>query len=368
MSEPIKKPERKPESYRPSEKPEIIGLFENRTTKVVTEGNLTYIDGVPAIGWDIPWRDCTFSGCMTLLLNALGTNVTYERVMGLTGSCYRANMANGWDPASSIVDLTYYHMKVGVGTGNNINRVYGMDSYTVDDHAERDEAARKSIDEGFPVLSLGSRGAPEWGILLGYEKTEEGVKYFGRSYFDGDTPENEMFTENRYALASLFADYHQFYDKFCEPTPALDALKNSLETCLKIYAPHERIGYGAYDMMIKGFAENEYKSTWDTEGSVCNIMCNLIDARRAAHIYLDESAGMLAGENKLRLLAVSSMYKDMFDTLQGVIPYDTLRHDFDQNALSEETRGNMILALQKCKALEYQAHEAVAEILEHWEG
>jgi len=61
-------------------------------------GNGRYIDGAAALGWDIPWRNCTYSGCAALLLNTMGIDVTYEQIMGLTGSCFRASMAYGWDP------------------------------------------------------------------------------------------------------------------------------------------------------------------------------------------------------------------------------------------------------------------------------
>lgn len=357
MSEIAKIPSQKPESYKPSEKPEIVNLAEQKTSKVITTENGKYIDNVPQIKWG-EWHECTYSGCMMLLLNALGARTTYEQVMGLTGSCYRASMAYGWDPGSSIVNITYFHL--GINADQNANRLYGFDSFSIDDGVTRDEQVRNSIDSGIPVLILGGRCAPEWSIVLGYELTDGGTKYFGRSYFDNNAPDDEIYTENRYVLTNGYpGDWHKLFNKTCEPTPALDALKLSLETCLKMFTPHDNFGYGAYDMMIKGFENNEF-------GHVCNIVGNLIDARRAAYVYLNVNARLLTGTNKSNLLAVSSLYNDIFNMLQDVLPYEKLHHGFDESTISAEIRKELIEALRKSAILERQLRDIVTDILTNW--
>lgn len=380
MSEAVKIPNQTPESYRPGEKPEIINLSEQRSSKVIATNNGKYIDGVPTVKWG-EWHECTYSGCMTLLLNALGVNTTYEQVMGLTGSCYRVSMAYGWDPGSNIINITCAHL--GIDTDRNANRFYGINDKPIDMDKSTDEEreiwARESIDAGVPVLVLGSRGPAEWGVLLGYEKSPDGFKYFGRSYFDDEyydyvAAANETFTHNKYVLACNFPKkerqmfWGRLFNDSCDPTPALDALKISLETCLEMFKPHERFGYGAYDKMIHGFENNNFKRDWGSDdnsrdGDVGSIIRNLTDARRAAHIYLTESAEILTGDNKTKLSKAASLYKGMFDTLQGVMPYED---DFDQSAMTEETRWNFAEALRKCKDLEYQAHDIVKMILENW--
>ena len=381
MSETVKKPVQRPDSYKPGEKPGIVNLAEQKSSKVIFKNNGAYIDSVPPIGWG-EWRECTYSGCMTLLLNALGAKATYEQVMGLTGSCYRASMAYGWDPGSNIVNITYAHL--GINSDKNANRHYGINDKPIDmdktTDEEREVMARESIDAGVPVLVLGSRGPAEWGVLLGYEKSPDGFKYFGRSYFDDEyydyvAAANEIFTDNKYVLACNFPkkERQMFWGKLfndsCEPSPALDALRVSLETCLEMFKPHERFGYGAYDKMIQGFENNKFKRDWGSDdnsrdGDVGSIIRNLTDARRAAHIYLTESAEILTGDNKAKLSKAASLYKGMFDTLQGVMPYED---DFDQNAMTEETRRNFAEALRKCKDLEYKAHDIIKEILVNWE-
>lgn len=374
MSEPIKKPNQIPESYQPGEKPEIINLSEHRTSKVITEGNLTYIDGVPPVKWG-EWHECTYSGCMTLLLNALGAKTTYEQIMGLTGSCYRASMAYGWDPGSNIVNITYYWLFVATGNpvpDNNANRFFGIDYANIHDHINTDndravceEKVKASINSGMPVLVLGSRGAPEWGIVLGYEVTSDGFKYFGRSYFDEGASEDEIFTKNRYVLANRFpAECVHVYDNLCEPTPFIDAFKISLETCLDMFKPHEKFGYGAYDKMIQGFENNKFPTDWNSDGDAGTIIRTLIDARRAAYIFLNENAGILTENNKSKLLEVALLYKKMFDALQSVMPY---KKDFDQSAMSDKMSKEIADVFRTCKELEYKAHGIIKEILDHWE-
>jgi hypothetical protein len=312
---------------------------------------------------------------MTLLLNALGAKTTYEQVMGLTGSCYRASMAYGWDPGSTIVNITYWHQFVKTGKAvpdNNASLSYGIDYTNIYDHSfkENDKDAceklvQDSIKSGIPVLSLGGRFAPEWSIVLGYEISTEGTKYFGRSFFDENANENELFTDNRYVLADRFpAECVHVYTKPCEPISPINALKISLETCLNMFKPHERFGYGAYERMVKSFENNEFKCDWSDTGDIDTIFICLTDARKAAFKYLLENANLLSGENKNDLLKVSSLYKNMYNILQGVLD----DKDFDGNIISqsENVRTKIIGELHTLVKLERNAHVIIGNILNNW--
>lgn len=346
-------------------------MDEQILKKVIVTANGAYIDAVSSIEDDIPWRNCTYSNCTMSVLKTIGVKTTYEKVIGLTGSCYRTSMIYGWDPGSTIVDIIYAHL--GIHSGDNANHFYGINSYSIDNKDDCEKQVIESIKAGIPVLILGGRLLPEWSILLGYEVKVDGVKYFGRTFFDSMASEDEIFTDNRYVLLDRFpgnAEWNIFFNKSCEPTHELDALKISLESCLKMFTPHDKFGYGAYDKMIEGFEKNEYDSDFRGEGNgvIDNIICNLIDARRAAYIYLGESAELLTDKDKSKLLTVSSLYKDMFDALQKVVPYEKLSHDFDQSTMTEEIRRKFIVVLQRCKELEYKVHEIIKNILENWKN
>ena len=333
--------------------------------QVVTTEYGSYIDGVPPIGFG-QWTDCTYSGCLALFMDAAGIDATYEQIMGLTGSCYRASMAYGWDPGSNIVDISYSYL--GIKSGNNADRAFGFGEYTVDDETERNRQIRGSIDAGIPVLVLDGRGAPEWGIVLGYETVGGETKYFGRSYFDGNAAEDELFTENRYALFNNFngksSDWYKLY-KPAEPISETDALRISLTACVEMFKPHGKFGYGAYYQMIEGLENSRYPTEWGSDGDVGTIFYTLLDARRAAYIYLDESAGLLNGDMKSDLAAVSVLYKDMFDLLQNVIPYE---EDIGGLLSDEQKRTELIAVLHECVEYERQAQETIKNILERMEG
>jgi len=393
MSEPLKKPGRAPESYTPKEMPEIVKLAgEIKTRKpceVKTANGGSYIDGVPPLQWG-QLKDCTYSGCLALWLHALGIDATYEQIAGLTGSCYRLSMAYGWDPGSIIVNISYDTMRFknnACGTDDNANRAFGYEFHNEKNAAKRDEQVQKSIDAGVPVLALGSRAVPEWCIITGYEKAGDGVTYFGRSYFDDCAPEGELYTDNRYTLADRYpGDYPDVFVKLCggpcEPLPAKDALKCSLETCLTLFGKPKsrktkkaarRTGYGAYKFMIDSLRKNEYYNTFE-KSRECVIddlwmhFSNLLDARRAARIYLSESAALLSGENRAKLQRAAAMYREMFDALSAVLPYDKLYgHEFTPG-FTAQLREEIIAALQKMLSLEKQARVLVKDILKHWEG
>ena len=387
MSEPVKKPDQQPESYQPK-KPEMMRALEGAQVRlqpaypVLAANGGSYIDGVPTLKWG-EFKDCTYSGCVALWLNVMGVNATYEQVAGLTGSCYRLSMCYGWDPGSCIMNTSYSLLKGfadACGADDNANRAFGFEFYTVEDEAERDEKVQKSIDSGIPVLALGGTFFAEWNILTGYEKTEGGIRYFGRSYFDGFSSAHEFYTNNRYALANRYpGEYPGLFLKLCnqscEPTPSKEALKRSLETCLIMFgAPKtwksKRLGYGAYKFMIDSLKRDRYYNSLKKTTKYKDVemhFSNLLDARRAAHIYLAESAPLLSGENRARLLRVAAMYKEMFDVLSAVLPYEKLCNNEFEAGLSAELRQEIIGALQKMILLEKQARVIVRKILADWE-
>ena len=391
MSEPIKKPGRAPESYNPKVMPEIVRLAGEIKTRKPCEAKTanggSYIDGVPGLRWG-QFSDCTYSGCLALWLHAMGVDATYEQAAGLTGSCYRLSMAYGWDPGSIIVNISYHSLRFknnACGADDNANRAFGYEFHNEKNAAKRDEQVQASIDAGVPVLALGSRAVPEWCVITGYEKAGDGVKYFGRSYFDGDAPESELFTDNRYTLADKYpGDYPEVFVRLCgepcEPLPPIDALKCSLETCLKLFGKPKnwrsrkaarRIGYGAYRFMIDSLRKNEFFNTFD-KSRECVVddlwmhFSNLLDARRAAYIYLEESAALLSGENRAKLLSAAAMYREMFDVLSAVLPYDKLcNHEFTPG-FSAALRTEIIAVLEKMLSLEKRVRVIVRDVLKHW--
>lgn len=373
-NEVVKPTEQNPQGYGPS-KPEILNLARRTQAfnRVKFTNNGAYIDNVPTINFG-EWHECTHSGCMMLLMNALNTETTYEYLMGVSGSCYRASMAYEWDFGSNIVSIIY--ALLGYGGDYYAHRACGLDYHNPINDENRDEKVCESIDAGIPVLVLGGRMVPEWSILLGYEKTNNGIKFFGRSYFDNDADEDELFTDNRYTLLNSYpGDGIIKIFKICDPIYPKEALKASLETCLNFFKPHEKFGFGAYRKMIDSFKINSFTSDFGITkgGAVSSILINLADARRAASIYLNGCLDLISGENKSRLSQVSALYSDLFNILNAVINNPVCRFEntpdfkFEMVVNNEELRNYVADELMKCMEIEQRIQDLVKVILGNWE-
>jgi len=416
MSEPIRKPKQTPESYNPKNKPEILNMMEEsagkfkmkNTYQVKAANGGSFIDGVPMLKWG-EWKDCTYGGTLALIFDVIGVNTSYEQIMGLSGSCYKAIIGDDWDPSSEMP-------QVGINCENNAPKALGIEAYCLNDEQERDNNVTKNLDNGFPVLVCGQRGAPEWTVLTGYEKFENRVfkpgfwsfptatpsesgyagpdqipikgkadykhgdtlKFFGRTYFDYEiAPKDESYTDNQYYFANQYpgeypAGLLRFYDRKCEPLEPKTALKVSLETCIKTFEPtqgHYKQGYDAYDVLISGFELDDAYYKAKCQNDQYHIG-SLQDARRAAYVYLAASAGLLNGENKTKLTEAAALYKEMLDNLLAAIPYEKTSSVFNGSAdpaWSTAQRRDLAAALRKNKELEKEVRAIIRDILDHWD-
>jgi len=373
MSEPAKKFDQTPESYSPQAKPEIMKLAEgikmSRQYEVRAEGGGSFIDGVPMLRWG-QWKDCTYAGALALIFDAMGVETSYEQLMGLSGSCYKAILGEDWDPSSEMP-------QVGVNCEHNAPLALGIKAYSLKNAKKRDANVMKNLDRGFPVLLCGQRAEPEWTVLTGYEKTGDGVKFFGRTYFDyKGAPEDETFTGNQYYLANQYPGEYppsllRFYDRKRKPLAPRKALRISLETCIRTFEPAQggyKEGYDAYDVYIAGFELDDEQYREKCRNDQYHIG-SLMDARRAAHIYLRESAALLAGENRAKLLEASRLYRVMLDNMLAAVPYERTSSVFNGSSdpvWSAAQRQALAEALRKNKRLEKEVRVLVADILKHW--
>jgi len=374
MSEPAKKPGRLPEGYSPQAKPVIMKLaaeiIPGKTCEVRAANGGSYIDGLPMLRWG-EWKDCTYGGALALIFGAMGVRTSYEEIMGLSGACYKAILGEDWDPSSEMP-------QVGANCEHNAPQAFGIRAYCLKNEKKRDANVMKNLDRGFPVLLCGQRAAPEWTVLTGYEKAGGGIRFFGRTYFDYEgAAGDETYTDNRYYLANQYPGEYpngllRFYDKKRRPLNPRKALRISLETCLRTFAPEKpggyKQGYDAYDIMIAGFELDEEQYRAKCRNDQYHIG-SLMDARRAAHIYLRDSAALLTGENRALLLQASALYRAMLENMLAAVPYEKTSSVFNGNSnptWNAAQRRALVKALRENKGLEKQVRVIVAEILEHW--
>jgi hypothetical protein len=356
------------------QKQENLTMAENsnQVFNVKTANGGRYIDGIAELKWG-EWKDCSYCGNVTAILNAAGMDVSYEEVMGLSGVCWKALLRVDWDPSSQLPQN-------GLLCEKNVGDAFGVEVYTLQDEKEIEERARKSIDGGVPVLLLGGRFEGEWTLACGYAVEDGKTKFFGRTYFDyqaASVPKNEVYTDNNYFYSSGFPGWYpgaltRFYDKTCEPISRKQALRVSLETCIKMFeqppGEHHRFGYDAYDVMISGFELDDAEYPKKCQNDQYHVG-SLMDARRAAHVYLSMSAGLLDGENRARLAEMAGLYKTMLDNLLAAVPYEKTSSVFNGSADPAWTtaqRHALADALKTNKQLEKQARVIAADILANW--
>ena len=121
-------------------------------------------------------------------------------------------------------------------------------------------------------------------------------------------------------------------------------------------------------MLIAGFELDEEQYRAKCQNDQYHIG-SLMDARRAAHIYLARSADLLGGENRARLLEASRLYRAMLDNMLSAVPYEETSSVFNGSsnpAWSAGQRRALAAALRKNKELERQVRVLIADILKHW--
>lgn len=363
-----KLPARHPASFFPQDRPSIIGMTANycdqmsRKSSVKISGNDRYIDGVPLLEWG-KWRDCTYCGALLVLMNTMGICATYEEIMGLTASAFRFSMSRDWDPSSTL-------LQVGINAEKNCSSYFGLEAYEVEDERMREYRAIHSISKGIPLLICGGRYSPEWSLVTGYESAQDVPHFFGRSYFDyqGASAE-EVFTENQYFLADHYpgeypSSLFHLYDRQCSPKEFTMALRTALEMCLSMFQQPENerlyFGYDAYEFAAASLEKNEY-------ANIRHHFISLLDARRAAYVFLAQSARNLTGDLQTGLATASAQYKEMFDLLSNILPYRDLNQGKFDGELSPSLRKRLAKTLRKMSELERKVRHTIGRVLDQWE-
>jgi hypothetical protein len=136
------------------------------------------IADVPNLSWAQP---NSFMGALEEVLHKLGDHSGYTFLSGVSGAAFRLQFFDTWCPSS--VDAT-----VGFDAGTEALNARGLDVRWL--HVSSDgknkpqivDSITKSIDAGMPVLAIDLIEAPEWGIIIGYQKN--GEELLCRTYFD----------------------------------------------------------------------------------------------------------------------------------------------------------------------------------------
>ncbi len=284
------------------------------------------VDQLPGFGKGM---DCTWAGALTVALGAMGETVSYVKVMGVSGACWRiAFLSPNWDYSS--VDALIVYDYAGPGY-----RAFGYTPVFADRVDKEFRAVERnkivdSIKQGRPVLGINLRVAHEWGVICGY--LDDGNQLLCRTYYDNQvigSPEfdNGPGTAEKYLYVDNwpFIIIH-FSQKGIVPTDHLNLL-NSLKVMVEsMNAKGKRgysLGYDAYRTWQAGLRDDDWYERADDEHFRRRLDVNyfcflaLCDARQSAFHYLQSSVDLI--DNNL-IKDMAGIYENISDRLSVLLP------------------------------------------------
>jgi hypothetical protein len=253
------------------------------------------IEGLEAFNWGGPFhlRQESFMSALAAVLQAIGEDVSYDELMGLSGAAFKLLVRQpDFHPRAASCGVGFDCPEVAldaVGRWADWPELDGEDT-APEALAGAREAVVDSVDRGVPVLRL----AGDFSIVVGY--ADAGATLIVREYRPAGEPGYQEVTSVPWALAIL-SDRH-------EPMPRREAVLRSLRIALEL-AHTARVdtesatyacGLAAYEAWIDGLARASGDAP-DTalHGNALGYTI-LSSARGAAARYLRSVADELAGE------------------------------------------------------------------------
>ncbi|MCL2321855.1 MAG: hypothetical protein FWC47_07090, partial [Oscillospiraceae bacterium] len=341
--------------------------------------------------WEIG-MECTWAGFMYAALKYMGEDYTYEKIMGMSGACYRICFVDIWDWSCTDA-LVSFDYATPLYKAIGYTPVWANRLEKNDRKAER-LAIIRDLKNGKPVLAINLRIAPEWGIITGY--IDDGSEFLCRTYFDkeifdkwekGDCSHSELkkitFEKRGGYLSNDFWPFliAHFGDKNDKPSQ-LEILKTSLKILVEVFYSDSSRGYyqgkQAYEEWMKGLSDDMAFDIFSDKYNALrrlsvndSMLLNLIDGRRAAEEYLRESSTLLSDSDRKSLIKIADNYGVIHRTLSVfrnkvksccdvAITYNTINAT---GVATRELRQEQIMILGKILRLEEENTELTRKTL-----
>jgi len=284
------------------------------------------IPGVERLEWG-KGTENTFIGALTVALRALGSDVTYDDVMGLSGAAFRLHIRQPqWCPSAPDANVGFNHespARVAFGYGGEF---CSADLKNPDEVAKARRFIVESIDAGRPVLGIQLVEHADWGVITGYEKGGEVL--LCRDYYL-KTDHYEPATKFPWIVESVWAPDEPWTARSIDASgahrPNAEAIIRSLEIAVEIantpkYGSYAS-GFAAYDAWIRDLRNAAMFAKAEDSGFLThvNAWCymSLIDARSSAVRYLRSIAGELDGAARDALRGAAADYERIVEALKA---------------------------------------------------
>jgi len=287
----------------------IENLREKREMKM---GKQNVIEGVDRLQWG-KGQESTYIGALTAAMRAIGKDVTYDYLMGVSGAAFRLHFQ--WCPSSP--DAT-----CGFDCSAPALKALGYTAYAI--HSDKNkpeevkkvrEAVVKNIDKGYPVLAIDLINVPDWGVIVGY--SDGGKKFLCRTYYD---------KAEEYSKAEKWPWVIEIIDKKVDAPEHKESILKSLEIAVKLsntknYGDYAS-GFAAYETWAQELLDDAKFANLDEEElnskNHTNAWCysSLIDAREAAVRYLKSIGKEFDAESAKHLSAAMNVYEEILGKLK----------------------------------------------------
>lgn len=327
---------------------------ERARISIVREGpDAVRVDGVGPLAGFARGKDCTFVGCLEVVLDAAGRQITYDELMAVSGMAFRTQFrVDRWDvgnPDPLVGDVRLDSLFSAVGWKYEVRIV------RLDELAEKDALHRaicRSIDNGMPVLAANIIPPEDWGIITGYRRDRT---YLCRSYNDDALKIDQLAKGWPTAVVILTEK---------QPPPVresmrLAAVRNAIELWDKRAVGPFAQGAHAFDQwcqILRTVADRGY-----VHPNFWTYIC-LIDARGAAVRYL-RSVARDFGARQLHITAAADLYDQEVRLLLDNLKNVPAEHEFQSSLPPAELRNKQAEVLQAAKKLEARAIESLKKAL-----
>ncbi len=367
---------------------------DNRTSFYLKDHAKCILPDIMRLEWE-RGMECPWAGSLYAALQYMGEDYTYEQIMGMSGACYRVCFVDVWDWSCTDA-LVSFDYATPLYNAIGYTPVWANRLEKGDRKAER-LAILRDLQKGKPILAINLRIAPEWGVITGY--LDNGDEFLCRTYFDKEIfdawesadcqrPDLKQLTfdERGGYLANDFWPFliTHFGDKKEKPSMH-EILMTSLRTLVESFHADRADrcngyynGKGAYEAWIKGLSDdsafdlsNDKQNALRRLGVNESMLFNLIDARRAAEVYLRDSIGLLSDEYQPTLRKIAENYRRVHQSMSAFrdkvkfccdteVAYNTFHV---MGVATRELRREQIGLLADALALEQENAELAKQII-----
>lgn len=338
----------------------MIGVFlKELLPDIEFQKDAVIIKGIRPLDWSTG-ETSSFISALTRIAEYLDIEKDYTYLMGSSGSAFRIQFHEDWCPSSP--DAT-----VGFDCGATAMRsIHVTPTYMFLDRegeTNKDEIQQgivKSIDEKMPVIAIDLIEVPEWGVIVGYQKS--GKELLVRDYFD---------RRQGYDIAAKFPWVVVVVSHEEGLIDDAENFKNALEIAQELYETERYEAYysgvAALEYWIKRLKEDDF-STLDDEQFENVVLANawiygrLADDRMFGAEYLKSFAPTFP-RMKDKIMKLASHYETVHELMTGeemVAPYPNQLEKRDDWSVEMRNRESEILT--KVLENEKAAYALIKEI------